>query len=100
MLTKCVTVKSIANGKERVLEGNTVSRRRNGVPCRIAETRVSSARRRETVQPPIALPHQPTADRVLTFVGVDFPTWPLDHARPVTAKLLSGGRVYCGRALP
>lgn len=43
-------------------------------------------------------------NRVLTFGvrggGVDFPTWPLDHARSAPAKLLSGSRVYCGRALP
>lgn len=54
---------------------------------------VSSARqrRRETVAAP---------DRVLTFVGADFPTWPLDHAHPELVKLLSNSRVYCGRALP
>lgn len=54
---------------------------------------VSSARqrRRETVVTP---------DCVLTFVGADFPTWPLDHAHPEPVKLLSESRVYCSQALP
>lgn len=56
--------------------------------------------RQETMHPlPPEISHF-HVDKTARSEGADFPTWPLDHARPRPGKVLSVSRVYCGRVLP